>query len=103
MPEAALGRFLFITSPSPCCSFEGFLVSTLALASTTNDMAVERVKQVASHLAFGSVKGRDALLRKSPDDVVITVAIRSPLCKAKKGGLKDTKCVPIARIRMNKA
>ncbi|KAI1789798.1 3-ketoacyl-CoA thiolase [Ganoderma leucocontextum] len=54
-------------------------------------MAVERVKQVASHLAFGSVKGRDALLRNSPDDVVITLAIRSPLCKAKKGGLKDTK------------
>ena len=36
-------------------------------------------------------KGRDALLRKSPDDVVITLAIRSPMCKAKKGGFKDTK------------
>ena len=58
---------------------------------STYDMAVERVKQVASHLGFGSAKGRDALLRKSPDDVVITMAIRSPLCKAKKGGFKDTK------------
>lgn len=58
-------------------------------------MAVERVKQVASHLAFGSAKGRDALFRKSPDDVVITLAIRSPLCKARKGGLKDTKYVHI--------
>ena len=57
---------------------------------STYDMAVERVKQVASHLGFGSAKGRDALLRKSPDDVVITMAIRSPLCKAKKGGFKDT-------------
>ena len=54
-------------------------------------MATERIKQVTSHLAPGSAKGRDALLRKSPDDVVITMAIRSPLCKAKKGGFKDTK------------
>jgi len=30
-----------------------------------------------------------ALQRKNPDDVVITMAIRSPLCKAKKGGFKD--------------
>ncbi|KAH9984632.1 thiolase [Russula compacta] len=30
-----------------------------------------------------------ALQRKNPDDVVITMAIRSPLCKAKKGGFRD--------------
>lgn len=35
----------------------------------------------------------DALLCKNPDDVVITMAIRSPLCKAKKGGFKDTRQV----------
>lgn len=29
--------------------------------------------------------------RKNPDDIVITLAIRSPLCKAKSGGLKDTR------------
>ena len=29
------------------------------------------------------------LQRKNPDDVVITMAIRSPLCKAKKGGFRD--------------
>ncbi|KAH9982341.1 thiolase [Lactifluus volemus] len=29
------------------------------------------------------------LLHKNADDVVITMAIRSPLCKAKKGGFKD--------------
>ena len=27
--------------------------------------------------------------QKNPDDVVITLAIRTPLCKGKKGGLKD--------------
>lgn len=29
-------------------------------------------------------------LSKNPDDIVITLAIRTPLTKAKKGGLKDT-------------
>jgi acetyl-CoA acyltransferase 1 len=29
-------------------------------------------------------------LQKNPDDVVITLAIRTPLCKEKKGGFKDT-------------
>jgi hypothetical protein len=35
----------------------------------------------------------DALLHKNPDDVVITMAIRSPLCKAKKGGFRDMRRV----------
>jgi hypothetical protein len=29
--------------------------------------------------------------RKNPDDVVITMAIRSPMTKARKGGFKDTR------------
>ncbi len=29
-------------------------------------------------------------LQKNPDDIVITAAIRTPLCKAGKGGMKDT-------------
>ncbi|OSX67281.1 hypothetical protein POSPLADRAFT_1042525 [Postia placenta MAD-698-R-SB12] len=49
-------------------------------------MAMERVKQLVSHMSPGSSKGVAALERKSPDDVVITLAIRSPLCKAKGGG-----------------
>ncbi|KDQ63448.1 hypothetical protein JAAARDRAFT_29469 [Jaapia argillacea MUCL 33604] len=51
---------------------------------------MERVKQLASHFT-GSSKGLAALEKKSPDDVVITMAIRSPLCKARKGGFKDTR------------
>ncbi|KAI0048327.1 thiolase [Auriscalpium vulgare] len=51
---------------------------------------MERVKQLASHLA-GSSTGLAALERRSPNDVVITMAIRSPLCKARKGGFKDTR------------
>jgi hypothetical protein len=30
------------------------------------------------------------LLQKNPNDVVITLALRTPLCRAKKGALKDT-------------
>lgn len=32
----------------------------------------------------------DHSTQKNPDDVVITLAIRTPLCKATKGGFKDT-------------
>ncbi|KAJ8509419.1 hypothetical protein ONZ45_g8411 [Pleurotus djamor] len=48
---------------------------------------MERVKNLAAQIVgVGAVA---ALERKSPDDVVITMAIRSPLCKAKKGGFRD--------------
>ena len=33
---------------------------------------------------------RDPRTSQNPDDVVITLAIRTPLCKGGKGGLKDT-------------
>ena len=52
---------------------------------------MERVRQLVSHLTPGSSRGLAALEKKNPDDIVITMAIRSPLCKAKKGGLKDMK------------
>ncbi|KIJ68205.1 hypothetical protein HYDPIDRAFT_106356 [Hydnomerulius pinastri MD-312] len=51
-------------------------------------MALQRLKQVTSHLYRSS--GISALEEKHPDDVVITMAIRSPLTKARKGALKDT-------------
>ncbi|KFX98139.1 hypothetical protein O988_04502 [Pseudogymnoascus sp. VKM F-3808] len=34
--------------------------------------------------------GKARLLERNPDDIVITLAIRTPLTKARKGGLKDT-------------
>ena len=49
---------------------------------------MERIKQLTSHFS-SSPKGLATLSRKSPDDVVITMAVRTPLCKAKKGGFKD--------------
>lgn len=49
---------------------------------------MQRLKQISSHLYPPS--GVAALQEKRPDDVVITMAIRSPLTKAKKGALKDT-------------
>ncbi|KIY70157.1 thiolase [Cylindrobasidium torrendii FP15055 ss-10] len=53
-------------------------------------MAMERVKQLAAHL-YSPSQGVGALTRKNPEDVVITLALRSPLCKARKGGFKDAK------------
>ncbi|KAG8965590.1 hypothetical protein FRC03_000398 [Tulasnella sp. 419] len=51
---------------------------------------MERIRQLTSHLS-GNSKGLVALEKKNPDDVVITMAVRSPLTKAKKGGFKDTR------------
>jgi len=51
---------------------------------------MERAKQFVGH--FKS-HGLAALERKNSDDVVITMAIRSPLCKAKKGGFRDARCM----------
>ena len=51
---------------------------------------MQRINQVSAHLA-GVSPGLFTLERKDPDDVVITLAIRSPLCKAKKGGFKDAR------------
>ncbi|TFY81843.1 hypothetical protein EWM64_g2167 [Hericium alpestre] len=52
---------------------------------------MERVKQLTSHLTGSSPPGLAGLRRKNPQDVVITMAIRSPMCKAKEGGMKDMK------------
>ncbi|KAH0834968.1 3-ketoacyl-CoA thiolase [Lanmaoa asiatica] len=49
---------------------------------------MQRLKQISSHLY--SPSGVAALQEKHPDDVVITMAIRSPSTKANKGALKDT-------------
>lgn len=52
-------------------------------------MATERLKSVVSQIMPGKT-ARAQLLEKNPDDIVITLAIRTPLTKARKGGLKDT-------------
>jgi acetyl-CoA acyltransferase 1 len=49
----------------------------------------ERLQQFLSHLKPGG-SALATLSQKHPDDVVITLAIRTPLTKASKGGLKDT-------------
>jgi len=51
-------------------------------------MAVERLGSILKHLTPGSALSN--ITSKNPDDIVITLAIRTPLAKAKKGGFKDT-------------
>ena len=47
---------------------------------------MERIQQINSQLNLNLTK----LTPKSPDDIVICGAVRTPLTKAKRGGLKDT-------------
>ncbi|RDL39917.1 Thiolase-like protein [Venustampulla echinocandica] len=52
-------------------------------------MAGERLSSILKHLTPGS-SGVNAITSKNADDIVITLAIRTPLTKAFKGGFKDT-------------
>jgi len=49
----------------------------------------ERLSSILSHIT-PSRNGLSVITTKNPDDVVITLAIRTPLTKAVKGGFKDT-------------
>ncbi|CAL5869712.1 uncharacterized protein PFLUO_LOCUS3942 [Penicillium psychrofluorescens] len=49
----------------------------------------QRLSSVANQLSTPGA-ARQKLLAKNPDDVVITYLARTPLTKARKGGLKDT-------------
>ncbi|PQE22441.1 putative POT1-acetyl- C-acyltransferase peroxisomal protein [Rutstroemia sp. NJR-2017a BVV2] len=53
-------------------------------------MAVERISSIVKHLTPGS-SGLSSITSKNADDIVITLAIRTPLAKGFKGGFKDTK------------
>ncbi|MCJ1375044.1 3-ketoacyl-CoA thiolase with broad chain length specificity [Loxospora ochrophaea] len=48
---------------------------------------------VTSHLASSEAdipRGRESILSKSPSDIVVTCALRTPFTRGGKGGLKDT-------------
>ncbi|PNS16875.1 Acetyl-CoA acetyltransferase [Sphaceloma murrayae] len=49
----------------------------------------ERLSSIVRQLS-GNKKPLDVIQEQNPDDIVITLAIRTPLCKGKKGGFKDT-------------
>ncbi|KAI4844671.1 beta ketoadipyl CoA thiolase [Aureobasidium sp. EXF-8845] len=51
-------------------------------------MATERLSSVLRHITPGK-SPLDTITSKNPDDIVITLAIRTPLTKATKGGFKD--------------
>lgn len=54
-------------------------------------LASQRLDQVTSHLSSGgATSGKNAVLAKNADDVVVTCALRSALTKGGKGAFKDT-------------
>ncbi|KAM0787093.1 hypothetical protein ACM66B_006351 [Microbotryomycetes sp. NB124-2] len=50
--------------------------------------ALNRVQQLASHIRGSG--GKDKVLQKNDDDVVICSAVRTPFTRGKKGAFKDT-------------
>ncbi|KAK4695668.1 acetyl-CoA acyltransferase 1, partial [Lecanoromycetidae sp. Uapishka_2] len=60
--------------------------------------AQQRLSQVQNHLSSSEAdipRGRESILSKAPDDIVVTCALRTPFTKGGKGGLKD---VPAADL-----
>ncbi|KAF2728047.1 thiolase [Polyplosphaeria fusca] len=61
-----------------------------------NSQAQERLSQVSNHLSGASSrKGKQALLEKHPDDIVVTCALRTAITKGGKGGFKDTQAADL--------
>jgi len=65
------------------------------MANQAPNKVQERLTQVEGHLLGGtgspaSKTGKNALLEKNADDVVITCALRTAFTKGGKGGFKDT-------------
>lgn len=59
---------------------------------TRPNAAQSRLSQLQSHLGSSEAdipRGRESILAKHPDDVVVTCALRTPFTKGGKGGLKD--------------
>jgi acetyl-CoA acyltransferase 1 len=52
--------------------------------------AQERLSQVETHLSHSSDSSKSSILNTSPDDVVVTCALRTPFTKGGKGAFKDT-------------
>ncbi|AEO64311.1 uncharacterized protein THITE_2110329 [Thermothielavioides terrestris NRRL 8126] len=53
--------------------------------------ALDRLSQLGNQLSGGAIAGgRAKLLEKHPDDIVVTVALRTAITKGGKGGFKDT-------------
>lgn len=51
----------------------------------------QRLSSIANQLSPSGVSAaKQRILEKNPDDVVVTYLARTPLTKARKGGLKDT-------------
>ncbi|KAF2089385.1 3-ketoacyl-CoA thiolase peroxisomal A precursor [Saccharata proteae CBS 121410] len=70
----------------------------MANQAGTTHAAQERLSQVTDHLKSSEVdilRGREALLEKHPDDIVVTCALRTAITKGGKGGFKDTQAADL--------
>ncbi|KAK0256007.1 hypothetical protein B0A54_00946 [Friedmanniomyces endolithicus] len=52
-------------------------------------MATEKMTSLLSNIAYGA-SPLDTITQKNPDDIVITLAIRTPMCRYQTGSLSDT-------------
>jgi acetyl-CoA acyltransferase 1 len=59
-------------------------------------IALDRISQIGSQISgTQNAGGRDKILEKHPDDVVVTACCRSAFTKGGKGGFKDTQAADL--------
>lgn len=78
--------FTGLSNPSPWLKVGGDLSLTYLPAA---NCCLGRLSQVSSHIS-GTRSGLSALTEKSPDDIVVTCALRTPFTKGGRGAFKDT-------------
>ena len=87
---------LHIPPRRPCHRSHQDTRHSLATHTMANTTAQSRLSQVSSHLASDPrpnpipSTSKSSILEKSPNDVVVTCALRSPFTRGGKGPLKDT-------------
>ncbi|KAH6617849.1 Thiolase, N-terminal domain-containing protein [Chaetomium sp. MPI-SDFR-AT-0129] len=52
--------------------------------------ATDRLSQLGNQITGGAGGGKAKLLQKNPDDIVVTAALRTAICRGGKGQFKDT-------------
>ncbi len=67
------------------------ILSSVSRSSLTSLPALDRLSSISSHLCgAAAASGKAKLLEKSPDDVVVTAALRTAFGRGGKGSFKDT-------------
>lgn len=74
-------------SQGPLAQFQANQLTGQSITTIMDKMCASQTRSWSVGVPRGLIRTR---LQQNPDDVVITLAIRSPMCKGHKGGFRET-------------